>query len=275
MTHASGFRRSAIAFSSARRSASWVRSSILASISAYRPRSRSTPSEPSLACAAVGGPSSTGGTNTGSTGAATASVSGVCGLRSRLPVLTRRGSSRRLRTAFRFRLVRLPFEDPGPVEGDVGIVLLDQPDGVLVERRTPDLDARRRPEPVKDARPPLPFALLRVDDERVLVAAFVAAEPELGQDLLPLLSFGPWRGSLLGGRLCLCVPARLSPWPRLVWVSLRRVQPVFDSAGSDRCTRVKRVWSPMVWKLHSSDRLTWFSAASLLAISTDPAGTYR
>ena len=31
----------------------------------------------------------------------------------------------------------------------------------------------------------------------------------------------------------------------------------------------------MVWKLHISATLTWFSAASRRAISTDPAGTYR
>ena len=61
-------------------------------------------------------------------------------------------------------------------------MLLDQADGILVECRASDLDARWRAKPVQNPRPPLAFALLRVDDERVLVAALVAAEPELRQD---------------------------------------------------------------------------------------------
>lgn len=88
----------------------------------------------------------------------------------------------RWRAPFDLGFVRLPLQNPGPVEADVRIVLLDQADRILVECRAPDLDAWRRPEPVEDPRPPLALALLRVDDEGVLVATLVAAEPELRQD---------------------------------------------------------------------------------------------
>ena len=54
VTQASGLRRSACSFSSSRRDGSAVRSEIRARISAYRARSRCTPSAPSFACAGVG-----------------------------------------------------------------------------------------------------------------------------------------------------------------------------------------------------------------------------
>src|SRR5690349_20898145 len=45
---------------------------------------------------------------------------------------------------------RLRFENLGPVEFDVRVVFFDPADGVLVERGTSDLHARRRPEPVQN-----------------------------------------------------------------------------------------------------------------------------
>jgi hypothetical protein len=45
----------------------------------------------------------------------------------------------------------LTFENPRPIEFNVRVVLLDQPDGVFVERGAPDAHAWRRSEPIEDA----------------------------------------------------------------------------------------------------------------------------
>jgi hypothetical protein len=78
----------------------------------------------------------------------------------------------------------LSFENAGPIEFDVGIVLLDEPDGSLVERRASDPDAGRGSEPVQD--PGAGFASTaaasRVYDERVFVPALVAGKPQVRQD---------------------------------------------------------------------------------------------
>ena len=58
VTHVSGFRRSAWLFSSSCFTGSGTRSEIRARISAWRARSRCTPSDPRRPCAGVGGPSS-------------------------------------------------------------------------------------------------------------------------------------------------------------------------------------------------------------------------
>src|SRR6185503_12917263 len=79
----------------------------------------------------------------------------------------------------------LPFQDAGPVEFNVGIVLLDQADGVFVERRPPDPDARRRSKPVEDARSRFSATsapgAVRMHDKRVLVPPFVARKPQMRQ----------------------------------------------------------------------------------------------
>jgi len=78
----------------------------------------------------------------------------------------------------------LPLENTGPIELDVGIVLLDEPDGSLVERRASDPDARGRSEPVQDARAGFAAtaAASRMHHERVLVPALVAGKPQVRQN---------------------------------------------------------------------------------------------
>jgi hypothetical protein len=48
-------------------------------------------------------------------------------------------------------LLLLALEDLLPVEPDVGMVLFDQPDRVLVQSRAADPDAGRCTEPVQNA----------------------------------------------------------------------------------------------------------------------------
>jgi len=78
------------------------------------------------------------------------------------------------------------FENARPIEFDVGVVLLDQADGVLIEGRSADAYAWRRAKPIKDARARLtatPTAgAVRVHDKRILVAAFVARKPQMRQN---------------------------------------------------------------------------------------------
>ena len=79
----------------------------------------------------------------------------------------------------------LPLQDARPVELDVGIVLLYQPDRVFVECRSSDADAWWSAKPIEDAGSGFPAAAatgaVRVHDKRVLVPAFVAAEPQVRQ----------------------------------------------------------------------------------------------
>jgi hypothetical protein len=64
-------------------------------------------------------------------------------------------------------------------------VFFDEANRVFVERRTPDANAGRGSEPVQDARTrlssPTPTGAMRINDKRILVAALVAAEPEVRQ----------------------------------------------------------------------------------------------
>src|SRR5439155_14321884 len=81
----------------------------------------------------------------------------------------------------------LAFQDSCPVEFDARVRLLDQPNRILVEGRTPNPDARWGPKPIQDSRMrPSPPPLF-MNDVGGLVAELVAAEPEVGQNLLPLL----------------------------------------------------------------------------------------
>ena len=108
--------------------------------------------------------------------------------RSRLARLTVPGT--RPVAALRLRRARLGWgvlrlQDSGPVELNVRIVLLDESNRVLVERRPSDADSGWGPKPIKDSRTRLAAptaAAMGVDDKRVLVAAFIAAEPEVRQD---------------------------------------------------------------------------------------------
>jgi hypothetical protein len=65
-------------------------------------------------------------------------------------------------------------------------VLFDEPDGVFVERRSADAHAWWSSEPIEDARPrftaPAAARAVRVNDERVLVPALVAGEPQMRQN---------------------------------------------------------------------------------------------
>ena len=149
-------------------------------------------------------------------------------------------------SAFRFRTGRaLPFQNPRPVEFDVRVVLLDQPDGIFIERGAPDPDARRRAEPVQDAgaRPAPPST--GMDDKRVLVAALVATEPQKRQDYFlfcvrvsvlrtppAATAFRADRAGGLGGAAF----ARLGAAFGLATTGARR-----GSATAERCTSVNRV----------------------------------
>ena len=79
----------------------------------------------------------------------------------------------------------LSFQDPGPIEFDIRIVLLDQADGIFVKRGSPDTHPGRGAKPVQDPRtrlsaPSAPGAV-RMHDKRVLVTAFVARKPQVWQ----------------------------------------------------------------------------------------------
>ena len=96
-----------------------------------------------------------------------------------------RGRTRRRRLDRLPRLVgwrALALQDPRPFELDPGVQLLDEADRVLVERCPADLDSRRGPEPIKDARPRTAAPAIGIDDEGVLVTALVAIEPQIRQN---------------------------------------------------------------------------------------------
>ncbi len=79
----------------------------------------------------------------------------------------------------------LPFQDPCPIELNIRVVLLDEADGILVERGSPDAHTRRRAEPIEDPRTRLSASAasgaVRVHDKRVLVTAFIARKPQVRQ----------------------------------------------------------------------------------------------
>jgi len=75
----------------------------------------------------------------------------------------------------------LPLQDAGPVKLEIRIVGFYETDGVFVECRSANADARRRSEPIEDARTRLPASSSGVDHVGVFVAVLVAAEPEVRQ----------------------------------------------------------------------------------------------
>jgi hypothetical protein len=84
----------------------------------------------------------------------------------------------------------LAFQNAWPVELNARIQFLDEARRFFIERSTTDLDTWRRPKPVENPRTRLPPPAFRMDDESVLVAPLVAIEPQVRQDLLPLLRRG-------------------------------------------------------------------------------------
>jgi hypothetical protein len=81
-------------------------------------------------------------------------------------------------TARTFRLRdfrrRTRRKNPGPVELDAGVLVLERADRGLVEGRAPHLHMRRRPEPVQESRSILVVAApAGVKKIRVLVAASI------------------------------------------------------------------------------------------------------
>jgi len=77
---------------------------------------------------------------------------------------------------------RLLLENLCPVELDLRVALLDRPDRRFIQRRAANLDPGRRAEPIQDAGADAASTTVAVDDEGVLVAAFVAAEAQIRQD---------------------------------------------------------------------------------------------
>ena len=77
----------------------------------------------------------------------------------------------------------LPFENARPIEFDVGVVLLDQPDGRLIEGRATDPHAWRGSKPVQDTRAGFAAApaASRMHHKRVFVPALVAGKPQVRQ----------------------------------------------------------------------------------------------
>jgi hypothetical protein len=68
----------------------------------------------------------------------------------------------------------LAVEDLGPVEADLRVVLFDQANRLVVERRAADANARRRAKPVQDSRAFPPARI--VDNVGVLVTTLVSRE---------------------------------------------------------------------------------------------------
>ena len=86
-------------------------------------------------------------------------------------------------------------------------MVLDESNRIFVERGASDSYTGRGAKPVKDPGPALPFALLRVDDEGVLVAALVAAEPELRQNYFLFCVLAAEAGVFFAGALALAFAA--------------------------------------------------------------------
>jgi hypothetical protein len=80
------------------------------------------------------------------------------------------------------RCVRHPrlgrdLENTSPVELNIGVVLLEQANGVFIDRRPPHSDARRRAEEVQETlTASAPSATAARDERRALIAALVADE---------------------------------------------------------------------------------------------------
>ncbi len=189
----------------------------------------------------------------------------------------------------------LPFEDPRPVEIDVGVVLFDQADRVLVERGPTDAHARRRPEPVEHARSRPAATLRRRAPRRCSRSRACRVEAKRRQSLLPFLCPGSRPGGRLGrgrlrrglravaprGRAAALAGGRLAGGrfrrartrgvpPASLWPPRARPPDRRASAAGERWTMVNRVWSPIVWKVQISATLTPFSAVSRRAMSTEP-----
>ena len=82
---------------------------------------------------------------------------------------------RRTRRSFVLRRHHLgKRENGGPVEINVGMLLFDGADRILVERRAPLHDARRGAVPVKEARPIA--RTIGVHQERIFETAAIAGQ---------------------------------------------------------------------------------------------------
>lgn len=78
--------------------------------------------------------------------------------------------------AARLRIRRGIFQNPRPVELNIRIVLLEEPDRLLIDRCAADAHAGRRAEPIKEALPFTSPATRRFDQSRGFVSAPIAAE---------------------------------------------------------------------------------------------------
>ena len=91
---------------------------------------------------------------------------------------------------------RLGFQNPRPIEGDVGILLFDQADGRVVERWPADLHAGWGAEPIKEAIPRPSISAGGLNKRRCFVPAFVAGNPQKWQSYLRLAG----RAAFFAGR---------------------------------------------------------------------------
>jgi hypothetical protein len=139
----------------------------------------------------------------------------------------------------------LAFQNSRPVELDVRIVFLDQFDCAFVESGATDLDAWRRPKPIEDPGSCLSAAPIGVDDERILVAALVAAETKVRQGYFLFWARDAFRAGVLA-RLAREGALRLASGALRFFVAAERLAGLGTSAGA-RWTSVNRVWSPIVW----------------------------
>jgi hypothetical protein len=134
----------------------------------------------------------------------------------------------------------LALEDSRPVELELRIPRFQQTDRFFVERAAADPDAGRRAKPVKDARASLAAATRRLDDEGVLVAAFVLVEAELWQGYFFLGVLAVFFTAGRATRFAACRFAGSGLAAGFAWAVFRA------SAGVARCTSVNLVWSPIV-----------------------------
>ena len=184
-----------------------------------------------------------------------------------IPILPRPARARRALGAPAFvdgwRLVTLfAAQDPRPVEFDLRVAGFDVADRIRIERRAADTDAGRRSEPIKDAGPHLPPEADRLDDERVLVPAFVFAEAEMWQNYFPLRDvpeafFAAPLAAVRGAAFAAFFTGAVAFFGA-GFVAVRFAGAVLDAFGVAAfaaaalrdsgafCTNVNRVWSPIV-----------------------------
>ena len=78
------------------------------------------------------------------------------------------------------------FKNFGPIELDIGVVLFDPADRILVQCGPPDLDAWRCPKPIENALSRPPVAAAGMDERRCFVPALIAGKPQKWQSYLRL-----------------------------------------------------------------------------------------